>query len=86
MQRLASGKRINSAADDAAGISIANRLDAEIRGLNQSIKNAADAQAMLATAEGALDEVTQLLLRMRELAVQSSNQTVSGADRDQLQA
>ena len=86
MQRLASGKRINSAADDAAGISIASRLDAEIRGLNQSIKNAADAQAMLATAEGALDEVTQLLLRMRELAVQSSNQTVSGADRDQLQA
>ena len=83
--RLSSGKRINSAADDAAGLAIANRLNAEIMGINQSIRNAADAQAMLGTAEGALEEVHTILLRMRELAVQSSSETVSGPDRDILQ-
>ena len=78
MARLSSGKRINSAADDAAGIQIANRLTAEIQGLNQSVRNAADAQAMLATAEGASHEVHTILLRMRELAVQAANGTADG--------
>ena len=85
MARLSSGKRINSAADDAAGLAISNRLNAEIQGINQSIRNAADAQAMLGVAEGALEQVHSLLLRMRELAVQSSSETVSAADRDLLQ-
>ena len=78
MQRLSSGLRINSAADDAAGVQIANRLTAEIQGLNQSVRNAADAQAMLATAEGASQEVHTILLRMRELAVQAANGTADG--------
>ena len=85
MERLSTGKRVNSAHDDAAGLAIATRLNAEIAGINQSIKNAADAQGMLATAEGGLVEVHSLLLRMRELAVQSANETVSVADRDMLQ-
>ena len=78
MQRLSSGLRVNSAADDAAGIQIANRLTAEIQGLNQSVRNAADGQAMLATAEGAAQEVHTILLRMRELAVQAANGTADG--------
>ena len=86
MNRLSTGKRINSAQDDAAGLAIANRLNAEIRGINQSIKNAADAHAMLATAEGALVEVNSILLRMREIAVQSANETVDNADRKNLQS
>ncbi len=86
MARLSSGKRINSAADDAAGIQIANRMDAEIRGLNQAVRNAADGQALLMTTEGALDEVHTILLRIRELAVQSSNGTYSLHDRVALQA
>ena len=85
MERLASGKRVNSAADDAAGLAISTRLNAEIQGINQSIRNASDAQGMLGVAEGALVEVHSLLLRMRELAVQSANETVTGADRDMLQ-
>ena len=78
MQRLSSGLRVNSAADDAAGVQIANRLTAEIQGLNQSVRNAADGQAMLATAEGAAQEVHTILLRMRELAVQAANGTADG--------
>ena len=78
MQRLSTGLRVNSAADDAAGIQIANRLTAEIQGLNMSIRNAADGQAMLATAEGAAQEVHTILLRMRELAVQAANGTAAG--------
>ena len=85
MERLASGKRVNGAADDAAGLAIANRLTAEINGINQGIRNASDAQGMLAVAEGALEQVHALLLRMRELAVQSANETVSSADRHHLQ-
>ena len=85
MERLASGKRVNGAADDAAGLAIANRLTAEINGINQGIRNAADAQGMLAVAEGALEQVHALLLRMRELAVQSANETNSSADRHHLQ-
>ena len=78
MQRLSTGMRVNSAADDAAGLQIANRLTAEIQGLNQSVRNAADAQAMLATAEGASKEVHTMLLRMREIAVQAANGTADG--------
>jgi flagellin len=85
MERLASGKRVNQAADDAAGLAISTRINAEIQGLQQSIKNAGDAQSLLNTAEGALEEVHTILLRMRELAVQSSNDTVRDQDRDMLQ-
>ena len=85
MERLASGKRVNGAVDDAAGLAIATRINAEIQGLQQSIKNAADAQSLLNVAEGALAEVHTILLRMRELAVQSANDTVRDQDRDMLQ-
>jgi flagellin len=86
MARLSSGKRINTAADDAAGVAIASRLQAESRGLNQAVRNANDAQAMIDTAEGALVEAVNILQRMRELAVQSSNDTNSSADRTNLHA
>ena len=81
MQRLSTGKRVNGAADDAAGIQIINRLTAEIQGLNMATRNAADAHAMLATAEGATQEIHTILLRMRELAVQAANGTMDTADR-----
>ena len=81
MQRLSTGKRINSAADDAAGDQIQRRLTSEIQGLKQAIRNAADAQALMGTAEGAIEEIQLMLLRMRQLAVQSSNSTNSTADR-----
>ena len=84
MERLSTGKRINSAADDAAGVAIASRLTAEIKGTNQAIRNAMDAQAMIDTAEGALDEVVSIMQRMRELAVQASNDTNSTSDRANL--
>ena len=86
MERLSSGKRINSAADDAAGIQIVTRMDTEIRGLKQAVRNAADAQALLQTTEGAMEEVHTILLRMRELAVQASNGTYTAQDRIALQA
>ncbi len=85
MERMASGKRINSAADDAANLAISTRITAEIQGLKQSVKNAADAQSLLNVTEGALSEVHTILLRMRELAVQSANETVRDQDRDMLQ-
>lgn len=81
MARLASGKRINSAADDSAGLAIASRLTAESRGLDMAARNAADAQALLNTVESAHNEVTNILQRMRELAVQGSNDTNGTADR-----
>jgi flagellin len=81
MERLATGKRINSAADDAAGVAIASRLTAEITGTNQAIRNTMDAQALIDTAEGASTEVENILQRMRELAVQASSDTNSAADR-----
>ncbi|WP_445811070.1 flagellin, partial [Yoonia sp.] len=84
MERLSTGKRINSSADDAAGVAIASRLTSEIRGINQAIRNAGDATAMLSTGEGALNEVVNILQRMRELAVQASNDTNSATDRDNL--
>jgi len=86
MERLATGKRINSAADDAAGVAIASRLTSEIRGTNQAIRNAMDGQALIDTAEGAHKEVENILQRMRELAVQASNDTNNATDRTNLQA
>jgi flagellin len=86
MERLSTGKRINSAADDAAGVAIASRLSSEIRGTNQAIRNAQDGQALINTAEGAHKEIENILQRMRELAVQSSNDTNDGTDRTNLQA
>ena len=85
MERLSTGKRINGAADDAAGVAIASRLTSEIRGTNQAIRNAMDGQALIDTAEGAHQEVTTLLQRMREVAVQAANDTNSSADRTALQ-
>ena len=85
MERLATGKRINGASDDAAGVAIASRLTSEINGTNQAIRNAMDAQAFIDTAEGAHQEVETLLQRMRELAVQSANDTNDANDRANLQ-
>ncbi|MGB1970734.1 MAG: flagellin FliC, partial [Paracoccaceae bacterium] len=79
MERLSTGKRINSASDDAAGVAIASRLTSEIRGTNQAIRNAMDGQALIDTAEGAHEEVTNILQRMREIAVQAANDTNSTA-------
>ena len=81
MERLSTGKRINNAGDDAAGQAIATRLTAEIQGLSMASRNAGDAQSMVDTAEGAMQEVHTILLRMRELAVQSANGTLTDADR-----
>ena len=86
MERLSSGKRINSASDDAAGVAISSRLSAEIRGTNQSVRNALDGQALVATAEGAHKEVENILQRMRELAVQAANGTNNADDINNLEA
>ena len=86
MARLSSGKRINSASDDAAGVAIASRLSSEIRGTNQAIRNALDGQALIDTAEGAHKEIENILQRMRELAVQAANDTNNTSDRNNLQA
>ena len=86
MQRLSSGKRINTSADDAAGHQIANRMTAEIQGIKMAIRNAADAQALLSTAEGAIEEIQTMLLRLRELAVQSSNGTLDTVDKTAIQS
>ena len=85
MEQLSTGKRINSAADDAAGLAISDKMTSQIRGLNQAVRNANDGISMLQTAEGATQEVTNMLQRMRELAVQASNDTYSSADRSALQ-
>ncbi len=85
-ERLASGRRINSAADDAAGLAISNRQTSQIRGLDQAIRNANDGISLIQTAEGALDESTNILQRMRELAIQSSNGIYSDTDRATLDA
>ena len=84
LQRLSSGLRINSAKDDAAGLAISERMASQINGLNQAVRNANDAISLTQTAEGALAETTNLLQRVRELAVQSSNATNSSTDRDAL--
>ena len=85
MERLSTGKRINGAADDAAGVAIASRLTSEIRGTNQAIRNAMDGQALIDTAEGAHQEIETLLQRIREVAVQAANDTNSTSDRTSLQ-
>ena len=82
MEKLSTGSRINYAKDDAAGQAIVTRLSAEIQGLSAASRNAADAQSMLDTADGALQESQTVLLRMRELAVQSANGTLTDGDRD----
>ena len=86
MQRLSSGLRVNSAKDDAAGLAIAERMNAQTRGLNVAARNANDGISLAQTAEGALGKVGDMLQRMRELAVQSSNATNSADDRKALQA
>jgi len=86
MERLSTGKRINSASDDAAGVAIASRLTAEVKGTNMAIRNAMDAQALIDTAEGAHIEIGSILQRMRELAVQAANDTNSSDDRASMNA
>jgi flagellin len=86
-EKLSSGQRINRAGDDAAGLSISEKMRGQIRGLNQASRNAQDGISLIQTAEGAMDEVHSMLQRMRELAVQSANDTnADGVDRDALQA
>ncbi len=85
MQRLSSGLRINSAKDDAAGLAISDRMTSQIRGLNQATRNANDGISLAQTAEGAMQESTNILQRMRELAVQSANDSNTGTDRASLQ-
>jgi flagellin len=84
--RLSSGKRITRAADDAAGMAIAGRMESQIRGLNMSIRSAKDGQSFVDTAEGALQEINAIFQRMRELAVQASSGTVVSADKNFLNA
>jgi flagellin len=86
MERLSTGKRINSAKDDAAGLAIASSMTAQIRGMNQAVRNANDGISFAQTAEGALGEVSNMLQRVRELAVQSKSGTYSATDRTNLNA
>ncbi len=85
LQRLSSGLRINSAKDDAAGLAIASRFTSQIRGYNQGVRNAQDAISLAQTAEGAYDEITNNLQRIRELAIQAANATNSSTDRAAIQ-
>src|SRR4051794_41060705 len=86
MERLSSGYRINRAADDAAGLAITEKLQAQINGLEQAERNAQDAVSLVQTAEGSLDEVHEMLQRVRELAVQYKNGTLSATDRQSIQS
>jgi len=86
MEQLSSGKRINTASDDAAGMAISSRMTAEVRGTAQAVRNASDGQALIDTAEGAHIEVENILQRMREISVQSSNDTYNSNDRAMLQS
>ena len=83
-QRLSSGKKINSAADDAAGLAISEKMRAQIKGLDMADKNAQDAISLIQTAEGSMSEIESMLQRMRELTVQASNDTNATADRDKI--
>ena len=85
IQRLSSGLRINSAKDDAAGLSISQRLTSQIRGMDQAVRNANDGISLAQVAEGAMGETTDILQRMRELAVQSANATNNSTDRQSIQ-
>ena len=84
MEQLSTGKKINSASDNAAGLAISTRMTSQIRGLDQAIRNAYDAVSMVQTAEGALDEITAMLQRMRELALQAGTGTTDSSDRSYL--
>ena len=84
VQRLSSGLRVNSARDDAAGLAIAERMNTQVRGMNVAVRNATDAISLAQTAEGALGKVSDVLQRMRELAVQSANATNNSGDRSNL--
>ena len=84
MERLSSGKRINSSSDDAAGLAIATRMDSQVRGLNMAIRNANDGVSVVQSAEGAMQQVTEMLQRMRELAVQSTSGANNAIDRASL--
>jgi len=84
IERLSSGLRINSARDDAAGMAIAGRMESQIRGLRASVRNAKDAQSLVSTAEGAMNEITEILQRMRELAVQAASGVATSVDKDYL--
>jgi flagellin len=86
MERLSSGQRINSASDDAAGLAISTRMDAQVRGMNKAVQNANDGISLTQTAQGAQKEITEMLQRMRELAVQASNSTNNATDRAALDA
>ena len=86
MTQLSTGKKINSAADDASGLAISNRMTSQINGLGAAIKNANDAISMIQTGEGALEEITDMLQRMRELAVVAATGTATASDRDYLDA
>ena len=86
MERLSSGSRINSAQDDAAGLAISDRINSQVRGINQAIQNANDGYSLVQTADGALGESTTILQRMRELAVQSSNGIYNNSDRASMNA
>ena len=86
MAKLSSGQKVNSAADDAAGLAIASRMTAQIRGLAMAVKNSNDSMSLAQTAEGAMEEVTNMLQRIRELAVQSANGTMNSSDRSSLDA
>jgi len=85
MQQLSTGKRINAAADDAAGLAITNKMTAQIRGLDQAVRNSMDGISMMQTAEGATIEITNMFQRMRELAVQAANGTNSSVNTGSLQ-
>ena len=84
MQQLSTGKRINSSRDDAAGMAIATRMTQQVRSLNQAVRNAGDAITLIQTAEGATNEITDMLQRMRELAIQASNDTNNNEQRSYL--
>ena len=86
MERLSTGQRINSAGDDAAGLAISSRMTSQINGLNMAVRNANDAISLVQTVDGALVEVTNMLQRMRELAVQANSESYSATDRDLLEA
>ena len=85
IQKLSTGLRINSAADDAAGLAISEKMRAQIRGLDRAVSNSQDGISMIQTAEGALNETHSILQRMRELSVQSANDTLTQQDRGYIQ-
>lgn len=81
LQRLSSGLRINSARDDAAGLAISQRMNAQVKSLNQAARNASDGISMIQTAEGGMSQIQDMLIRMKELATQGSNSTLADAER-----